>query len=269
MTPYNPLPPAVSGPMAWLRAARRLREHGALNNIILHIQDPLRFGEDERRILTAVDTLLKQHGHYSIQTVANTIFPASLRRDDDRMAFYGRYLQNFKRQKSLTGDWGRYFHRMIAWPTSVGDPVNQLEELIDQLNKHGPNSESKKRRYNMYEVSLYNPELDRKKSTNRQCMSHIEIKPDFHGGEDKLHLTALYRNHYYVARVLGNLIGLAALMQFLAEETGLQVGTLTILSTHAELDRGVANVKKGSKSWGVKKLDSLLGVLSDIEVADV
>ena len=269
MTPYNPLPPAVSGPLAWLRAARQLREHGALNNIMLHIQDPLQFGEDETRILTAVDGLLGRHGHYSIQTVANTIFPASLRRDDDRKAFYDRYLKNFRRQKSLTGDWGRYFHRMIAWPASKGGRVNQLEELIGQLNEHGPNGDPKRRRYNMYEISLYSPELDRKKSTNRQCMSHIEIKPDSHGGEDKLHLTALYRNHYYVARALGNLVGLTALMQFIATETGLQVGTMTIVSTHAELDRGVGNARKKSTSWGVSGLDDLLNGLSDIEVADV
>ena len=49
-------------------------------------------------------------------------------------------------------------------------------------------------------------------------------------------LTAVYRNHYYVARLLGNLIGLGQLQAFVAREVGIGLGSLTVISTHAEID---------------------------------
>jgi hypothetical protein len=49
-------------------------------------------------------------------------------------------------------------------------------------------------------------------------------------------LTAQYRNHYYVEKLLGNLIGLGRLMAFVGAETGTKVGALTVISTHAEID---------------------------------
>jgi len=49
-------------------------------------------------------------------------------------------------------------------------------------------------------------------------------------------LTALYRYHYYVQRVLGNLFGLAQLLAFVAAEVGGQSGPLVCHSTYAVLD---------------------------------
>jgi hypothetical protein len=46
----------------------------------------------------------------------------------------------------------------------------------------------------------------------------------------------MYRNHYYVEKLLGNLIGLGRLLQFVADESGIAMGSLTILSTHATVD---------------------------------
>ena len=48
-------------------------------------------------------------------------------------------------------------------------------------------------------------------------------------------LTVLYRYHYYIEKALGNLLGLAQLLYFVAKETGLGVGrscaTLRTLSS--------------------------------------
>jgi hypothetical protein len=49
-------------------------------------------------------------------------------------------------------------------------------------------------------------------------------------------LTAIYRNHYYVERALGNLIGLSQLLFFVARESGLQPRGLVCHSTFARLD---------------------------------
>jgi hypothetical protein len=56
------------------------------------------------------------------------------------------------------------------------------------------------------------------------------------GSPKTLLLTAQYRNHYYIEKLLGNLIGLGRLMAFVAHETGSKVGSLTVLSTHAQID---------------------------------
>ena len=49
-------------------------------------------------------------------------------------------------------------------------------------------------------------------------------------------ITVMYRNHYYIEKLLGNLIGLGRLMEFAAAEGGITVGELTIISTHAIVD---------------------------------
>lgn len=67
-------------------------------------------------------------------------------------------------------------------------------------------------------------------------------------------LTALYRNHYYVARGLGNFIGLGRLQEFIAYQASVPVGPLTCISTHAEVDRD---------SWNKQELDELLHACAD------
>ena len=61
--------------------------------------------------------------------------------------------------------------------------------------------------------------------------------------ERGLTLTALYRNQTYITRCLGNLIGLGMLQDFVAKQAGLEVGPLTCIATHAELDI--------DKRWGI------------------
>lgn len=51
--------------------------------------------------------------------------------------------------------------------------------------------------------------------------------------EKRLMLTATYRNHFYIEKLLGNLIGLTQLLKFVANEAGIEAGSLTVISTHA------------------------------------
>ena len=46
----------------------------------------------------------------------------------------------------------------------------------------------------------------------------------------------VYRNHTYIARGLGNFIGLGRLQAFVAQQCGAALGSLTCVSTHAEID---------------------------------
>ena len=79
-----------------------------------------------------------------------------------------------------------------------------------------------------------------------QCLSFLS----FHllpGTTKTLTLTAQYRNHYYVEKLLGNLIGLGRLMAFIAKETDLNMGALTVISTRAEIDLPDATRKDFTK----------------------
>jgi hypothetical protein len=85
-------------------------------------------------------------------------------------------------------------------------------------------------------------------------LSHLSFKrhPDF-----RLSLTAMYRNHSYVSRCLGNLIGLGRLQACVAEQAGLKVGSLTCVSTHAEIDTGKDKDNRTNR-WGITEARDLI-----------
>jgi hypothetical protein len=64
-------------------------------------------------------------------------------------------------------------------------------------------------------------------------------------------LTALYRSHYYVQKTLGNLLGIAQLQGFVANETGLNIGPLICHSTYATLERDAGE-------WGKSDIEKLI-----------
>lgn len=69
-------------------------------------------------------------------------------------------------------------------------------------------------------------------------------------------LTAFYRNHYYVERALGNLIGLSQLLYFVARESGLEPRGLVCHSTFARLDF--------DGGWTVSEVDSLINNCNEL-----
>jgi hypothetical protein len=109
-------------------------------------------------------------------------------------------------------------------------------------------------------LPLYNPDLDRNLYRNAPCLSHLSFKrhPDL-----RLSLTAMYRNHSYVTRCLGNLIGLGRLQAFVAEQAGLKVGSLTCISTHAEIDTG-KDKDDDTNRWGITEARDLVERARDI-----
>lgn len=129
---------------------------------------------------------------------------------------------------------------MIRRTTCDGKVINPLGDMIAKMKNHVHGGGKTFR--NIYELTIsdptldipiYDPERDAGPVMNRQCLSFLSFKLDH---ESRLMLTAVYRNHYYIARLLGNLVGLARLMAFVGQEAGVHVGPLTIVSTHAEID---------------------------------
>ncbi len=251
---YNPMKPAPTLVSAWVEAARELRVKGDQHGLMLHIENPVGFSSGEQDVVCQVDSFLRDQDKCSVSTVSNTIFPADLDRGDGIDALTERYLPVFERRMHRQGEWGRYFHRMIAWPSGAGNKsagINQLAENIRMLR--AMRMGEAKFFSNVAEIALFDPARDLRKKMNRQCLSFIDLKPEREGDVWRLHMMAVYRNHFYIQRTLGNLIGLGRLQEFIAREAGYETGTLTIQSTHACLDPDLrrADVKEliSSLDW--------------------
>lgn len=230
------VPPQRSCYQTWREAVRLVddkRGHEA-HNVLMTVSDPIASSPFADSRVTAIDDYLQRHNK-SVRTVANTIFPESLYRrhgaPDFFDAFHKKVLPTVRKSK----DWsGYYFERMTHWPGAPGG--NPLWDLVDRMR------DPKVKTLNKFELALFDPARDLNRSVyGGQCLSFLSFK--LMPGDPKLvALTAVYRNHYYVEKLLGNLIGLSRLMSFVANETELAVGPLTVLSTHAEIDMLSTNV---------------------------
>lgn len=240
---------------AWLRAYRALlaAPRRQLVNLAVDIADPL--SEDlgirsalERNLATLRDGPAKGPWQ-SVHTVANTIFPVSLYtpgQPDSAARFFSHALLADRARHGRRSGWGTYIGRLIDYGMPDGSRVNQLENMLRILrgDRHWAD---------LYEAPLtypgettadphphpYSGDMpvispgDRRRRGG-PCLAHISIT----AVDGQLHLTAQYRRHSYVARAYGNFLGLARVLNFLAVESGHEVGSMLVVGTHAELEDG-------------------------------
>ncbi len=233
--------PRISRPSfsnAWLAASQAvycLPGHEG-HHVVIDVDNPVALSEQDRAVVQTVDAFLAQLGEDPVRTVANTIFPQATYETHGSPAFYDVYIRRvFPRLKRSARDWGRYFERMMAYPTPDG-PENLLADLVDEMKR---NVASERTFRNIYELPIYNPLKDRAGSPiGRQCLSFMSFKLD---DDNRLLLSAVYRNHFYTQKLLGNLIGLGRLIAFVAEEAKVEIGGLSVLSTHAKVDTAGAS----------------------------
>lgn len=236
---YLPVPPQPDCASAWLAAAEALDGqpgHHA-HNVIIDVADPTAHASLSDPIVAQVNDFLLARGK-SIECIANTILPYALYHRYGHPAFidvfHERVLPKVRNSKIWSG---YYFERMTALPQVEGKPLDQLTRMIDRINDPANTS------LNKHEVELFDAARDVTGSPyGGQCLSFLSfhLEP---GSPRTLLLTAQYRNHYYVEKLLGNIIGLGRLMSFIAKETDLKVGSLTIVSTNAEIDLPKLNGK--------------------------
>ena len=249
----------------WIHACRSLLARSGdgreARNFVLEVSDPMTVSEEDRLMLHTVDSLLRRNADSSIETIAGTIFPQAIYAKYGRPAFYEQFLESMKKGRK-PNTWGTYALRMII-RDSNGVPINPLETLVEKLKYSASEGHGYRSAYEIgfvepgdlapgsdigFELPTYDPVRDRNMVSNMPCLSHLSFNLD----ERAVDLTAMYRSHYYCSKALGNLIGLARLQAFVAKETGLNVGTLTCLSTHARLDPGTLG--------GLRETRRLLGV---------
>ncbi|WP_257814210.1 hypothetical protein [Burkholderia glumae] len=272
----------------WLQASQYLQKQHAsemsARNLVLEVRTPSVLTREDCLAFNDVDAALRNHAWgLNVKTVAATIFPQALYLRHGRQGMYERYASIMRRAK-VKGTWGTYAARMLTWPNGTQAGLNQLEQTILKLDRAAhrgtayqsvfevgttdPTEDSEQEAIGDVatednielddvempcEVSTFHPIADGKKIRNMPCLSHISFKLTH---KTKVDLTAVYRSHHYAARALGNLLGLSQLLNFVAQESQLEAGVLTVISTHAVLDM---------PSWGGKtSSEALLATIAGL-----
>lgn len=202
--------------------------------------------DGEGRIFSAADDLLDRFGLQPVGTVANTIFPEAMASQTTNVGeLSDRYLKLLPELKRLDSHnrFGTYFQRLIAYPSpSDNNSTNQLERVITNIQRELTNDAPKSARY---ETSLELPSdaaqtaaapVHEPGRDNRPmgfpCLSFLSFQHD----KDHLHAVAHYRYQYLIERGLGNYLGIGRLMRYIAAQTGLEPGALTVIAGRANAD---------------------------------
>lgn len=242
----------------WLAASRYLLEQSNADyqaqNVVLEIVDPRTMTAADAAMIRRVDVLMRKADEgTAIERVAGTIFPEGVYRRQGYPDFYDHYLATMERAKKK-GTWGTYAMRLMS-RSNGKDSINPLETIIRKLKRATSGGHPYRNGYELSvhdaavdlsadaqefgcELPLYEPVGDAGRVSNSPCLSHLSFKL---GASNDLHLTAMYRSHYYCSKALGNLIGLARLQDFVATQAELETGSLTCISTFANLD---------ARAWG-------------------
>lgn len=192
------------------------------------------------------DDLLVDMKLPSVETVANTIFPAALAATSkDPTSLVERYRSMYQVLRRFNGNHGgTYFGRLVAYPGPKGD-VDQLAPLIKRLTtesgSRGPMSAR-------YEVDVATTEDLEKPEPTAATLIHASGKDNsprgfpclsafsFQLDHGIVHLLAHYRYEYLIERGYGNYLGLARLLNYVATSAGLMAGQMTIVTGRAHVD---------------------------------
>ncbi|MEM1289428.1 MAG: hypothetical protein AAGH60_13830 [Pseudomonadota bacterium] len=226
-------PIVLSQPSAvetWREAVRAVDAEPAheAHNVMLCVADPTAGAELADPRVALVDDFLRPHKK-SVRTISNTIFPEGLYRRHGAPELFDAFHDKVLPTVRTNGRWsGYYFERMTDWPNApMGNP---LWDIVTRMRDPTVRSNNK------FELALFDPARDTTRSPyGGQCLSFLSFKL-LPGSPKKVALTAMYRNHFYIEKLLGNLIGLGQLMAFVAKETDQDVGPLTVISSHAVID---------------------------------
>jgi thymidylate synthase len=219
---------------AWLKASHYLDlVGGGSYNLIVEVLNPL---DEDAGIRTAVNKMLRRYS--PVETVASTIFPKGLWDvTAPREVFYKRFNNCYPSIRQIkSNNTGTYFGRLVNWKYEHPEiKQNQLENTIQNIKMRSRLPSSSE---DTYEMTVYDPLQDYHKRMGFPCMSCISIGLE----ENKLNMTAIYRNQYFIRKGYGNYLGLGRLLHFISVQTGYDLGILTCIATHAELENGHKNL---------------------------
>ncbi|MBO0953075.1 hypothetical protein [Fibrella forsythiae] len=209
---------------AWIAAVEYILENGNGENLIIHITAPNTTTHADIDLLNP-----KLANGNNIHDVINTIFPFKFWERNswkDRNSFYDTYL--LLHNKSRKKRWGTYFQRLISFGNVY---QNQLENIIKAIISRKTNYSS------AYTLHITSCSIDNNTMImGGPCLQYIQILPN----SKSVNLVAVYRNHDYFNKALGNFVGLTRLLTFICESVGKASGSVTCHSIHYYIDNKVA-----------------------------
>jgi len=223
----------ASPDQAWAAAVLRLLEtSGSTFGLFVRIENPTGCSGEIR---ARYEDLARSHRLLNVRQVAYTIFPQSLYEKSGRST--ERLFERYNRpggayDRVKAGRWGTYFRRMTHQEVAVKGSVtvvNQLRDLIQMLRERPKVYKA------AYSIAVARPG-DSRRTMGGPCLDHICLQLDRHGGRRTLSLLALYRSQNFVQRALGNYVGLGQLQAFLCEQTGYEMGRLSVVASHATIE---------------------------------
>jgi thymidylate synthase len=208
---------------AWRDASQYIISKGDGFNLLVHIENPLVYTQKQLDEITNSEIISSTE----ISDVINTIFPLKLHQRNVALTnsdFYDLHERIYLRGKRMhhknKSRWGNYFLRF----TKFGDDqINQLQPIIDGINNRANNQ---KACYNMHVSSVDYDNNTR--VIGNPCLQYVQ----FGVYNSTLNLSAVYRNHDFLTKALGNYIGLTRLLEFVCNETNSSLGSVTCHSIH-------------------------------------
>jgi hypothetical protein len=197
-------------------------------------------------IRAGLDELLRAEGMQSVETVANTIFPASLWDPrKSRRRLYERYERILARlhHASTKNRHGLYFERMIT-----GGPKGRENQLEFGMSTYLARASVRR---SILQVAVFNPARDHSAAAllGFPCLQHVTFAPSAAG----LCLNAFYAMQYMVERAYGNYLGLCRLGRFLAHELNVPLARFTCMTGIASCEQSKGKLKK------------IIAVIDDVE----
>jgi len=250
---------------AWFKAVNAIMadDDWEAFHLVVEIVDGTKSGAEDHAVEELVNDFLVAHDSQPLQTVAETIFPASEYRRHGSDGVY-RYYPERVYPEIKDGKWGTYAYRLLRRRSAYGRYYfNPLKECIGKIQRQL----SRPRMYRAcfeidisdsgFDLHTYDGGVDRRRLRGGPCLAHIGFKIS---GRRRLLVTATYRYHFYIERFLGNMLGLAQLQCFVCEQTGLEPGRILCVSTLASVETG--------DSWGKGDVRELMRQTTEIYGAE-
>jgi thymidylate synthase len=268
------LQPSATVTEAWLSSLEYV--HGTPGGKAIHVVTTItKPGSEVPGIRQVLDEFVAKANSdpekaYSVETVAETIFPRSLYLDPGhRWSAGGSATHDAELEAAASGLYddyagildllttangnsrGTYFGRMVSWPGKEAGGVNQLKARIRKLRDERT---SPRRTNNMQSIAVSgDAEISSDVVDGLQvysagetrtrafpCLTHVELSLF----EGHLHAVAVYRHQYLLEKAYGNAMGLSWLLEFLAQQSGFEMGELVIHATCADTQRSDFSKRK-------------------------
>jgi hypothetical protein len=208
---------------AWLHGATLVLQTPGhvIRNLVTEIEDPVLVQADwhDRFDPLAVGASDR------MSVVAKVLFPGLPRRaGEPRTAYYQRctaLLERALKRHKLHSSWGgTYFQRLV----SLNGSENQIERAIRVLTNWQVRGEA------AIVAHTSSPAIDGLRKRGSPCLQYIEI---LWRNDGTLDLVAVYRNHDFLNKTLGNFVGLGRLLNFIATESAKRPGRVVCHSVRA------------------------------------